>query len=130
MNRRSGWNYESRDVHYRALAAVAAGLVILVVFAAGLNAALFAYFQQRESERETSTSPFRTVERRLPSPLLAIEPSRDRLEMEAEMEELLGGYGWVDPAGNRIRIPIERAMEILAAPEGDPTGAGGGGDPQ
>lgn len=107
-------DFRGRDIHYPALAAIVAGLVTLVFVAVGVNWLLFVYFQDRENRQETEASPFRSVERELPSPMIAVDPSGDRLVMEAEMEQLLGIYEWVDPDADRVRIPIERAMEVVA----------------
>ena len=35
-------------------------------------------------------------------------------QMRAAEEAVLNSYGWVDKDSGRVRIPIERAMEILA----------------
>ena len=40
-------------------------------------------------------------------------PSELRTMREAE-DRMLNSYGWVDPQSETVRIPIERAMEILA----------------
>jgi hypothetical protein len=37
-----------------------------------------------------------------------------REEMEREVHDRLETYGWVDRKGGVVRIPIERAMEIMA----------------
>ena len=41
-------------------------------------------------------------------------PPRYRQKAEAAMAAHLDGYGWVDASHDRARIPIARAMEILA----------------
>jgi hypothetical protein len=35
-------------------------------------------------------------------------------ELRARDQEALGTYGWVDPAHGVARIPVDRAIEILA----------------
>jgi hypothetical protein len=37
-------------------------------------------------------------------------------EIEAETRRHLGTYGWIDRPAGVVRIPIERAMDILAPP--------------
>jgi hypothetical protein len=107
-------DFRGRDIHYRTLAGIVAGLVALMIFAVALNWFLFGYFQEREARDEPPAPRFEAVERALPSPMIAVDPSQERLAMEEEMDALLGVYEWVDPAGSRVRIPIERAMEVLA----------------
>jgi hypothetical protein len=41
-------------------------------------------------------------------------------KLEAETRQHLAGYGWVDRSAGVVRIPIERAMERMAAPGGTP----------
>jgi hypothetical protein len=39
---------------------------------------------------------------------------REREELHAEEERNLGSYGWISREGRVVRIPIERAIELLA----------------
>jgi hypothetical protein len=49
-----------------------------------------------------------------PKPLLQETPALDLERFRAKEEETLSTYGWVDRASGVVRIPIERAMEIVA----------------
>jgi mono/diheme cytochrome c family protein len=43
---------------------------------------------------------------------------------QAEQQEILHSYGWVDEANGTVRIPVERAMELIVSeglPESGPT---------
>lgn len=44
--------------------------------------------------------------------------------LEAQFQAHLDTYGWVDRKARRVRIPIERAMEIEAEQAGKPAGKG------
>ena len=46
---------------------------------------------------------------------LASEPVKDLAAFERAKEARLHGYGWVDPQHRLAHIPIERAMQKLAA---------------
>ena len=50
-----------------------------------------------------------------PAPRLQVDPDRDLESLRAADARVLGSYGWVDPQAGVVRIPIERAMEIVAA---------------
>jgi hypothetical protein len=52
-----------------------------------------------------------------PEPRLQVSPQADMDAMRAREHELLHSYGWVDREKGVARIPIDRAMEIMA--EGD-----------
>jgi hypothetical protein len=49
-----------------------------------------------------------------PEPALQSDPEADMAAMHAEEKDLLGSYAWVDEAAGIARVPIERAMEIVA----------------
>lgn len=50
------------------------------------------------------------------------EPQLDVKMVKAQQLELLASYGWVDREKGVVRIPIDRAMEMVVA---DPSGGGG-----
>ena len=39
-------------------------------------------------------------------------------ELRAHEDDILGSYGWVDPATGIARIPIERAISLALGEEG------------
>jgi hypothetical protein len=47
-------------------------------------------------------------------PRLQISPPTDLQKMRAAEAETLHGYGWVDKDKKIVRIPIDRAMELMA----------------
>ena len=49
-----------------------------------------------------------------PQPQLQTTPSMDLRTVRAAEEETLKSYGWVDKSNGVVRVPIERAMELLA----------------
>jgi hypothetical protein len=49
-----------------------------------------------------------------PEPRLQLDPSADLQRFEASQGAALEGYAWVDKPGGVARIPIERAMDIIA----------------
>jgi hypothetical protein len=49
-----------------------------------------------------------------PQPRLQVVAPADRHAQYAAQARQLNGYGWVDPAHRVARIPIERAMSLLA----------------
>jgi hypothetical protein len=56
-------------------------------------------------------------------------PLADRARIEAEAAARLSGYGWADRETGRARIPIERAMTLLAEHGWPDPDAGGAGRP-
>jgi hypothetical protein len=48
-------------------------------------------------------------------PRLEIDPATDLAAFRAQQQHELGGYGWVDRAHGVVRIPIDQAMQDVAA---------------
>lgn len=48
-------------------------------------------------------------------PRLQIDDAADLTKFEKEQQAQLNGYAWVDRSQNIIRIPVDRAMALVAA---------------
>jgi hypothetical protein len=109
--------HETRDADLRAVVVVTAAIfaLVLVVFA-GMRLLLDG-LAAREAWRSPAASPLaeRHARRVPPEPRLQPDPLRDLAALRAEEDALLGTYEWVDRQAGRVRIPIGRAMELLAA---------------
>ena len=119
-------HHESRDVNVSAIIRFILGLVgLLVVSIFGLWG-LFAYYQAHFAQ---PAPPFAGVDvdaRKLPpEPRLQASPQIDLREMRAAEDQILNHYAWVDPDHGVVRIPIERAIDLMAQ-RGFPTRPQGG----
>jgi len=85
-------------------------------------------FQARQRAENPPPNPLRaSAGRELPpSPRLQVNPTRDLAEYRAEQEEILASYGWVDRNAGIVRIPIERAMDLVAERAGAAPAPSGG----
>jgi hypothetical protein len=63
-----------------------------------------------------------------PEPRIQSAPLVDLWHIRAHEDAVLGTYGWVDKQAGTVRIPIERAMDILAE-RGLPARTGAGPAP-
>jgi hypothetical protein len=111
-----GAGHETQDVNPRAImiAALALGAVlVLVSIGAGF---LLLHYAGREARQSAPASPLlESYGRRVPpEPRLQADPLGDLHALRAEEDALLHGYGRVDRKAGTVRIPIERAMDILA----------------
>ena len=73
-------------------------------------------FKSAQEARDPNPSPLAEARapKPPPEPRLQTSPPRDMEQLRAEEDAILGGYGWVDAQRRIGRIPIERAMDILA----------------
>ena len=106
--------HEESDAHTRPIAVFEIGLLVGLVIAALLMAGLFSYFTGREAELDVGGSPLATTRGAASGPRLQTTPSSDLETLRARDQERLNSYGWVDEAQGVVRIPIERAMDIVA----------------
>jgi hypothetical protein len=89
---------------------------------------LFRYFEKREAAADPPRSPLADERQNLPpAPRLQLAPSREGqltpdldehpLEelktVRAEEDERIKNYGWVDEKNGVVRLPINRAKELL-----------------
>jgi hypothetical protein len=58
---------------------------------------------------------------------LQINPPEDYQRLRTTQQAMIEGYAWIDRQQGRLRIPIERAMELIAE-QGLPVQPGGGED--
>jgi hypothetical protein len=54
-----------------------------------------------------------------PQPRVQTGQAEERKRLQAEQRRRLAGYGWADESRTLVRIPIERAMEIIAQRRAD-----------
>jgi hypothetical protein len=108
--------YEERDVTFRPIAVVAAFLAMLSVATIGLMYGLDRFLVAREAARSAPASPLAQSYGRQepPVPRLQENPRRDIEALRAREQALLDSYAWVDRAAGRVRIPVERAIALLA----------------
>src|SRR5262245_53933348 len=86
-----------------------------VIVAAAVITSLLIYFKAVEQSRQETPIPRLAREREpTPEPRLQIDAHNELRQMRAAEEAALNSYGWVDRDSGKVRIPIERAMEILA----------------
>jgi hypothetical protein len=123
---------ESPDVAARPVLAYVFGFLALVLIGA---AAMYAYYMFKVS------GPLIANPRVFPQPHLQTEPHTDLQRLLAAQRKSLSTYSWADPAHQMLRIPIERAMQLIVArgehaldplvtPPATPTPGSRGADPR
>ena len=78
-----------------------------------------------ENERQTSPPPMAKMRQVPPAPRLQVDARGEIEAHEANMEAALTEPGWIDEAHGVVRIPVERAMELVAErglPHREPSG--------
>ena len=113
-NRRS--DHEETDIDVWAVGKFAVALVLVAGVALFLLFGLFRYLLSREGGPPTGRSQVAASEpaKAFPQPQLQETELQDLKTMRAEEERVLHSYAWVDPEAHVVRIPIDRAIDLLA----------------
>ena len=82
-------------------------------------------FAARESKESPPANPLAGAygPKAPPKPRLQTEPRGDLEQLHAAEDAALETYGWVDKPAGVVRIPIERAMDLVASAAGAPSGS-------
>jgi hypothetical protein len=109
--------HEESDVNVWAVGKFGIGLVLGFIAALALVIGVFRYFQSHIETQPPSAVVQPNVDARSlpPEPRLQTTPVLDLQQMRAAEDSILNGYGWVDRMNNVVRIPIGRAIDLLAA---------------
>jgi len=103
--------HETRDVNVWAVGKFAIGLAAVCVISLGLLFGLMKFFQSRE---ETAVATTVEPVKLFPEPQLEKTPTLDLKAIRAEEDKLLNTYAWLDTKKGVVRIPVSRAIEVLA----------------
>ena len=97
---------ESPDVAARAVLFVALALVGFIGCAIG-GARIYYLWEVKE--------PLHAAPKQFAAPRLQIDDAADLARFEQQARAQLDGYAWIDRERGIIRIPIERAIALIAA---------------
>jgi hypothetical protein len=104
--------YETRDANtsgvFLFIALLATTIVLVLLFAWGL----FRHYSVSINNSPPDSS-FTGVREVPPAPMLQVTPREDLQRILADQRSKLETYGWEDRQAGTVRIPIERAMDLL-----------------
>jgi len=120
-------DYERRDISVRTVLYFFAGLAATAILIHLFLAGLYDYLDKRERAHQPPVNPLvsnapadtRKVPRKypdtaFPDPRLETDERTQLNDVRRAEEQKLNSYDWVDQKAGTVRIPIERAMDLLA----------------
>jgi hypothetical protein len=107
-----GPGHEKRDVNYRAVFIFGITLTLTLLAVSFGMRAVFGHFA-RTQPLGPPTTPFDMGRVLPPEPRLQTQPKRDLQLTREEQQQLLNSYGWADQTTEKVRIPIDRAMDLV-----------------
>jgi len=110
--RRAG--HETEDMSGWLMARLALMLMAVAACVAFGMVGLRAWVTSRQLAERPSLTALQTEPVRPPAPGLQADPVAEIDQLRKREDALLGNYAWADAAHTRARIPIGRAMELIA----------------
>ena len=112
--------YETTDAHVRPLAAIGIFLAIFLPAVFLGTIVLFKimdYYQPLiyDDLSDAKTHPLAATRTVSTGPVVQVDPPAQKAELQEIEKTVLTTYDWVDQEKGLARIPIKRAIEILAA---------------
>jgi hypothetical protein len=109
--------HEETDADIGPLVRFAIFLTVFTLVAAAASVGFYRFLDSREQAEKAPRYPMTAgVERPLPpAPRLQTYPFDDVKAFRTQEAELLEHYAWVDKNAGTVRIPVSRAIELLAA---------------
>ncbi|MGA8762913.1 MAG: hypothetical protein WB562_08625 [Candidatus Sulfotelmatobacter sp.] len=119
--------FERRDLSAAGIIYFLLGLVAMILLASFVLTRFYDFLDKRENAQQPALSPLLTnvptdtrhiprayPQSVFPNPKLE-EDERGQLNgIRLTEEQTLNSYGWVDEKAGTVRIPIERAMDLVA----------------
>jgi hypothetical protein len=107
--------HEVSDLDPTRIALFAVSLAVIIVGVIFVTYALYRRFTTVEIRSQETPSPLSYTREPTPEPHLVVNPGQDLKAMRAAENAVLHSYDWVDKEQGVVRIPIDRAIAILAA---------------
>ena len=110
-----GRGYETSDVRVGFMARVVFGLAVLTLLGMGVSWWFLSASSKHFQATDRPPSPLAgTLPAQPPEPRLQVRPAADLVKVRAQEEAALSSYAWIDAQSGLVRIPIDRAIELVA----------------
>jgi hypothetical protein len=130
LKRQNGGGFEHEDLGTRPMFGFLIGLVVTGVLVYYVIWGMFHFMDAYERKQQHTKSPMvqmqpdtrepdtvkthEKVQQEFPLPRLEDDERTEINDFRYQQDETLGSYGWVDQSGGVVRIPIDRAMQLIA----------------
>jgi hypothetical protein len=107
-------SYELSDLRPGYIALFGIGLSVVLVISVVI-ASLIVHYKTIQHARQDTPIPRLAREREaMPEARLQVDAPNELRQLRAAEEAALNSYGWADKDAGIVKIPVDRAMEILA----------------
>jgi hypothetical protein len=118
--------FEREDLGAKPVILFLIGLTVGCLLVALVLKGMYSYLDARENRHQPAPNPLTQQTRadlrsvtpgditKFPEPRLETNEPREITTFRVQEEQTLRSYGWVNQPAGMVRIPIDRAMELLA----------------
>lgn len=106
--------HERRDLSPKNIALFGLSLALLLVIVVFVTYALHEHYARVQIRTEAPPSALFSAREPTPEPRLTVAPGEEIKALRAAEDSVLNSYGWIDAKNGTARIPVDRAIEILA----------------
>ncbi|HSF59467.1 MAG TPA: hypothetical protein VLD83_15450 [Candidatus Binatia bacterium] len=106
--------YELSDLNPRYVGLFGIGLSLVLVVSVVVVSLLIQYKTVQHARHDTPIPELARERETPPGTRLQVDAQNEMRQMREAEDTLLNSYGWVDKGAGIVRIPVDRAMEILA----------------
>lgn len=107
-------SHELTDIKPGYVGVFAIALAIVIGAAVVITSLLMQYRTVEHARQQTPVPPLAGERQATPQLRLQVDAPNELRQMRDAEEAVLNSYGWVDKDAGIVRIPVDRAMEILA----------------
>lgn len=123
-------DFERRDINVKDVIGFLVALAVAGVIITFVVSGFYHYLQAHNEAEQAPVSPLVTnapkdtrhlptdykdyLKQNFPRPQLEIDERTELNQIRLNEEQTLASYGWVDQKDGVVRIPIERAMDLIA----------------
>jgi len=108
----NGAGHEHREVSVRLIVVSLAFLAVATAIVFVIVVGIFKYFYTTYSTEETMKLTQPVVP---PEPRIEVAPYMQLQQVRAREDHVLTTYAWVDKDSGKVRVPIDQAIDMLAA---------------
>jgi len=109
-----GEGHEKKDADVATIVLIAVGVLLLVLLVQLTVWMTLRHLRLSRAEKEQGPALVNESVKQFPAPRLQIDPAVDLAKMRASDLRDLDSFAWIDQKAGVFRIPIERAMQLLA----------------
>lgn len=129
-NQQGNGGYERQDIGVAGILYFLLGLLVFGVFVYLVAAVMYSYLEKRSNAEQAPVNPLVTnapadtrklpvdykdyLKQNFPSPQLEIDERGQLDKIRRDEEETLSTYNYIDKSAGTVRIPIDRAMDLIA----------------